>query len=663
MFISDFTLHFQSGGKTMKRVLSTALALCLGASLFAAPAYASGEASAEGGSVGAAISVTDGVMSLDEDYCAQHGLELSYDSLTNEGVTGLTLDTGDMLVSAVSVTGDDSVFTIDQADIHLGVNEETAYVSSSETAGSGALVSSGTLFINDSSIVVDGGANGAEGGHYTVKASGTGTLVVNNSSMVQTGRGGAEGLTDQSNEPGSNNGLLIAGYARSSMSVGASQTYYYNSYVETEGWAAMSTDSASGSGLDFYSYNSEAYAVSGGYGIYADSSCRDWLYATTLRAAEHGVILSNNGEVHVYAGSAATEEDALKYYPQDGALVSDGSLIEAGRNCFYIHSPGTGAPMGKQAIVEVADSTLRTTEELNDQQTLVDYAQKYSQGVADYLEFIRGAIVVVKSHSAQIDLTNTVMDSCTDTLIMTTLNSDSTSRYLYTDKEDTPTAVTMTDMDVTGDIKDYDYQRNLTVTLDNTAWSGASLVWDAADWNAYWDYAKGESGVYWYDLDSETYNVAHHGTSLTLENGSVWTVTADSALDSLTIGADCAVVCVQATVDGQPVMLEAGNAYEGDIRLTAAAGSQEATAPVGGDTSEEAYHAYLKEYVSAVPAVSDDQFVEFAALIDASGYTSMPADMLFSPEWWGYAAMTYEEFVAAGGAYEIPAFDPGLTAD
>jgi hypothetical protein len=83
----------------------------------------------------------------------------------------------------------------------------------------------------------------------------------------------------------------------------------------------------------------------------------------------------------------------------------------------------------------------------------------------------------------------------------------------------------------------------------------------------------------------------------------------------------------------------------------------------GGDTSEEAYHAYLKEYVAAVPAVSDDQFVEFAALIDASDYTTMPADMLFNAQWWGYAAMTYDEFVAAGGVYEIPAFDPGLTAD
>jgi hypothetical protein len=91
--------------------------------------------------------------------------------------------------------------------------------------------------------------------------------------------------------------------------------------------------------------------------------------------------------------------------------------------------------------------------------------------------------------------------------------------------------------------------------------------------------------------------------------------------------------------------------------------AQYVPAAAGGDTSEEAYHAYLKEYVAAVPAVSDDQFAEFAALIDASDYTTMPADMLFNATWWGYAAMTYDEFVAANGVYEIPAFDPGLTAD
>ena len=82
-----------------------------------------------------------------------------------------------------------------------------------------------------------------------------------------------------------------------------------------------------------------------------------------------------------------------------------------------------------------------------------------------------------------------------------------------------------------------------------------------------------------------------------------------------------------------------------------------------GDTSKAAYAAYLKEYVDACPAVADDHLPDFYALIDAEDYTTMPADMMFNAEWWGYAAMTYDEFVAAGGIYEIPAFDPSLTAD
>ncbi len=86
-------------------------------------------------------------------------------------------------------------------------------------------------------------------------------------------------------------------------------------------------------------------------------------------------------------------------------------------------------------------------------------------------------------------------------------------------------------------------------------------------------------------------------------------------------------------------------------------------APAGGDTSEAAYQAYLKEYIDAVPAVTDDQLPEYFALIEAGDYISFPVEMAFNATWWGFAAMTLDEFVAAGGVYEIPAFDPGLTAD
>ena len=66
-------------------------------------------------------------------------------------------------------------------------------------------------------------------------------------------------------------------------------------------------------------------------------------------------------------------------------------------------------------------------------------------------------------------------------------------------------------------------------------------------------------------------NTDHHGTALTLNNGSLWTVTDDSQLDSLAISADSQVVYGTATVDGVSVTLEPGRTYEGDIVITAAA--------------------------------------------------------------------------------------------
>ncbi len=106
-------------------------------------------------------------------------------------------------------------------------------------------------------------------------------------------------------------------------------------------------------------------------------------------------------------------------------------------------------------------------------------------------------------------------------------------------------------------------------------------------------------------------------------------------------------------------MLESGSAltFEEFAALYAEADEE------GGDTSIEAYNAYLKEFLAACPAVDEDQAAEFGALIDAGDYTSFPMDMMFDASWWGYAAVSYDEFVAADGVYEIPAFDANLTAD
>ena len=96
-----------------------------------------------------------------------------------------------------------------------------------------------------------------------------------------------------------------------------------------------------------------------------------------------------------------------------------------------------------------------------------------------------------------------------------------------------------------------------------------------------------------------------------------------------------------------------------------ASGSAEASAPAaaGGYTADETgWKQYLKDYVSAVSA-AQEHLDEFYAAIDAGAFDTMPGDMLFTDAYWGYAAVSYDAFVAAGGAVEIPAFDPNLVAD
>lgn len=81
------------------------------------------------------------------------------------------------------------------------------------------------------------------------------------------------------------------------------------------------------------------------------------------------------------------------------------------------------------------------------------------------------------------------------------------------------------------------------------------------------------------------------------------------------------------------------------------------SAPSGepaGDTSEKAYQDYLCAFVmSCEDILASGAEEEFMSLIRVGDYVSFPVEMLFNPQWFGEAAMTYEEFVAAGGAYEI----------
>ena len=176
---------------------------------------------------------------------------------------------------------------------------------------------------------------------------------------------------------------------------------------------------------------------------------------------------------------------------------------------------------------------------------------------------------------------------------------------------------------------------------------------------------------------------------MSMDADSVWTVTGDSNLYSftmedgavvqaaegqnITIYVDCGMSnadeAYDISVGTQIDAFEPGVEYTGVVILVDGAASDEASseasaeAAADGDTSEAAYQAYLKSYVDACPAVTDEQYEEFAALIDAGNYTDFPVEMCFTDAYWGFVAATYDEFVAAGGNVELPAFDPTLSAD
>ena len=85
---------------------------------------------------------------------------------------------------------------------------------------------------------------------------------------------------------------------------------------------------------------------------------------------------------------------------------------------------------------------------------------------------------------------------------------------------------------------------------------------------------------------------------------------------------------------------------------------------VDGYTDDEAgYKAYLTDWISTNPAITDDIYAACLANIEIGSYTAIPMNLCFTDQWFGYAAMTYDEFLASDGEANIPEFDPDLSLD
>ncbi len=496
----------------------------------------------------AAIVITDGAENPDAEY--EPGAYSSYLSNVDGVLTidGLDLTSGDYTFNGLVATGPDSVVRLQKCTIRLGVD---APATDDDTGGAATNIDNGaTLYISDSELVVDGAARYVTANYNDAK------LIVNNSTVTSTG---SNDNTADVAEPFSNAALLISGTARANFSIGATQTYYYDSVCTAEGWAALSTDSATGNGLDLYAYNTEGIAENGGYSTYADTNCRVWLYGSRLTAAEIGCIISKNGQIHSYDSDSAPE-DVMQYH--EGREVSVDSSIVGGRNAVMIHAPdmmGQGL-MAADCGTFYAENTALATD--NDLRSTKNY-NDYGEAVGAYIDDVSGDIFLIRSTSADIQLKNVTMDSYNGVLVHTVLNADSMGNFLAAGdgEQVNPVAVSMEDMDVTGDILHEDYQRQMTVDLEHTTLTGKLVSGTMDSWNRQWaDYGE----VNWVVDDSFD---ADYGIALTVGDGAAWNVTGDSSLKSLTV-MEGGTVQGDITLDGEPLTPEPGKTYTGDIQVT-----------------------------------------------------------------------------------------------
>lgn len=509
----------------------------------------------------AAIYIDSGAENTANEYSAGEYTGSIKSNENGLSISGVNLTSGDYTYNGITATGSGTDVTLENSKITLGVDTAAA---STDTGGSATAVDNGaTMRINNSQLQVDGA------GRYVTSAYNDGTLIINDSSVTSTG---SNDNTAEIAEPFSNEALLISGTARANFSVGQSKTYYFNSTCTAEGWAALSTDSATDSGLDLYAYNTAATAQNGGYATYADTNCRVWLYGSTLKSAEVGAIIAKSGQISVSDGGEAPA-DVTKY--NLGDTTTEGTTVTGGRNAIMLHTPdmsGQGKAAADCGTLNVTNSTLATSKELKSTR---DYAETYNDATGAYVDYVSGAAILLKSTSANISLKNAKIDSYSNTIAMSALNSDSMGNFLAEGDADTdsvkPIAISMSDMDVTGDIKHMDYQRKMNVSLENTTLSGAVVSGTFEAWKALWSSYSAED-CNW--LPDEAWSTTY-GVSMTVKSGSTWNVTGASSLTSLTIEDGATVKLAdgyQLLVDGKAAEIKAGT-YTGNIVISKGDGS------------------------------------------------------------------------------------------
>ena len=583
--------------------------------LLSVPALASGEASggASGGSAGprsaagaVAITIRDGQVVLDESI----GVGVVPETvITADEVSGVYMSSTDNYTGGVAWYGDGRFLLGGDQDLYtvgtwftgerLDVNSvfrfdlPLDYSWGTDAAGGFGIVSAGDgTMVTENVYVLTSGIN-----RYSFDLS-SGDNIIKNSVFESIGcRGEYCDMPWFTMQYGASRNLLMTSQAN---------VYVYNSLCASDGYASWSTDMTSGI---MYLYSADCINYNGGYGTYADG-CRVYIYGSTFDCGEYGLFDCNGGTLVV--GSAAdaktaSDETFLAYLEGEELASDEPSVIIGDRNAVVMHVVATGAAGDPErgGIVDTNTSSMYNTQPklyaTNSVFSTVDATgttlAQFPKTVEMYLAHQKGSVMEFRSSNADVRLENVQLQSANGILFQSVIDMDGSAVQIL---DDIPTerisgiCILSVDNDWIGDISHEDYQRPMRLTMEGSTLTGAIYAPGVEDWLALWEGFETLSysldpatGLYVNDADPtdtcESYRMqdpdeiyewataittydAVRGVYLDMDGDSVWNVTAQSALASLTM-APGAQINGTVTVNGAAVDTSNGGNWIGDITV------------------------------------------------------------------------------------------------
>ncbi len=611
----------------MKKTLSIilALALCLG---LGASALASGEASGGAGDGGGALpsggafgDVTTGIVNntvilvengslsaVNEDgvevYELAAGGEISADTVTGlhlenstvannvnaggdvaQGVTGITF-----VDSSGTVGGPVGYYAVDEGTDPLARPAVTATADGSGYSNVIILDDEDSVFSRQGAEVADGaavaiGGAASEGATLTVENTYLWTAGFKRTNLFADDQKAAVVVRDSRIvSPGAENYKLgwqaLYGGARATL-LQAGDSWFYNDEIVTEGWGGLAIDSSPQ--LDLYAVNTTVDVLGGGYVSYTPGDGSINFYGVKGDSAQYGVFVTGNSTAYMH--SLADLDDAAASYVTDAdeagfadSVTGDGRTVLTADYAAYLTHQGGGNSPTTEAYLFAENTVLSTDTDRRIADNSHFLNDSYGGASWFWTELWRGSTCVARSTNATFEFDNVELVSRTGVIFQSVVNWEGADKSFALDAgtDAVGNSLIMRNMDVTGDIRNDDIYRDLTVDMTDTTLTGAMVSTTADSWNAMFTVealeaspayaaALAEQASWAGAVPNATYDAEYpyadavidleavseyltqpaydelNGIRLTMNAGAVWNVAGDSQLTSLTV-ADGAVI-------------------------------------------------------------------------------------------------------------------------